>query len=90
MRQERKMAEWNQIGKVLLFTGLGLALVGGLLVLGSKVLTRDRTPWLGRLPGDIRIERKGFSCYVPLVTSILVSLILTLLLNLIVRLFRRQ
>jgi hypothetical protein len=84
------MADWNQIGRTLLLVGLGLALMGGLLILGTRFLDRERFPWLGRLPGDIRIERKGFSCYFPLATSILVSLILTLLLNLIVRLLRRQ
>jgi hypothetical protein len=77
------MTEWSQIGRLLLFLGLGLALVGGLLVLGSKL------PWLGRLPGDIHVQRKGFSCAFPLATSILVSLVLTVLLNIIVRLLRR-
>ena len=80
------MSDWNQIGRLLLVMGLGLALIGGLLILGAKLINTDR---LGRLPGDIRIERKGFSCYFPLATSILVSLVLTLLLNLIVRLLRR-
>jgi hypothetical protein len=83
------MADWNQIGRLLLLVGLGIALMGGLLVLGSRFLNKESLPWLGRLPGDIRIERKGFSCYFPLATSILISLVLTLLLNLIVRLLRR-
>ena len=83
------MTEWNQIGRLLLFAGLGIALLGGLLILGSTLGKENRIPWLGRLPGDIRVERKGFSCYFPLATSILVSLVLTLLLNLIVRLLRR-
>jgi hypothetical protein len=83
------MAGWNQIGKLLLFMGLGLALVGGLLLLGTRLLRGGALPWLGRLPGDIRIEGKGFSCYLPLATSILVSLILTVLLNLVIRLLRR-
>jgi DUF2905 family protein len=47
-------------------------------------------PWitklgLGRLPGDLRIEREGFGFYFPLTTSLIVSLVLTLL----VWLFRR-
>ena len=84
------MSEWSLIGRLLLFLGLGLAFFGGLLVLGSKLLESNVIPWLGRLPGDIRVERKGFSCYIPLATSILVSLVLTVLLNLIVRLLRRQ
>jgi len=83
------MADWTQIGKLLLFLGLGIALLGGALVVGTKLLADDKLPWLGRLPGDIRIERKGFSCYFPLATSILFSLLLTLVLNIVVRLLRR-
>jgi hypothetical protein len=84
------MTDWNQMGRLLLVMGLGLALMGGLLILGAQLVNKERLPWLGRLPGDIRIERKGFSCYFPLATSILVSLMLTIVLNLIVRLLRRQ
>jgi hypothetical protein len=46
-------------------------------------------PWLGRLPGDIRIEREGFGCFIPIVTSILLSLLLTVLLNVVIRLLNR-
>jgi hypothetical protein len=83
------MNQWNQVGKLLLFAGLTLGALGGLLMLGSKLGGENRVPWIGNLPGDIRIQRKGFSCYFPLATSILVSLGLTLLLNVIVRLLRR-
>ncbi|MES2534308.1 MAG: DUF2905 domain-containing protein [Pseudomonadota bacterium] len=42
-------------------------------------------PWLskfpfGRLPGDIRIVREGYSFYFPITTSVLVSLVITLIL----------
>jgi hypothetical protein len=83
------VAGWDQVGKLLLIAGIGLALLGGLLILGARFLNGERPPWLGQLPGDIRIERKGFSCYFPLVTSILISLLLTVVLNIIVRLLRR-
>jgi hypothetical protein len=83
------MAGWNQMGKLLLLLGVGLALLGGALILGSKVLQGTKIPWLGRLPGDIRIQRGGFSCYFPLATSIIVSLLLTVVLNVIVRLLKR-
>ena len=51
-------------------------------------------PWLarlglGRLPGDVRIERPGFDFYFPLGSSILVSIVLSLLLILIAWLWRR-
>jgi hypothetical protein len=71
------------IGKVLMGIGVALVLLGGLLWLLSKV------PFLGRLPGDIRIERPGFTCLIPLVSSIILSIVLTLLLNLIARLINR-
>jgi hypothetical protein len=83
------MADWTQIGKLLLFLGIGLALLGGVLIVGAKLFADEKLPWLGKLPGDIRIERKGFSCYFPLATSILISLLLTLVLNIVVRLLRR-
>ena len=69
----------SELGRILLFVGLGLALLGGLLLLGGKV------PGLGRLPGDIVYRRGNFTFYFPLATSILLSLLLTLLLSL----FRR-
>lgn len=69
----------NTFGKTLIFFGLLLAALGLLLTLGSKL------PWLGRLPGDIYINRGNFSFYFPLTTSIIVSVIITLVLYL----FRR-
>jgi len=83
------MADWTQIGKLLLVLGLGLALLGGVVIVGARFLSDGKLPWLGRLPGDIRIERGGFSCFFPLATSIVISLLLTILLNVVVRLLRR-
>ena len=83
------MSEWSQIGKLLLATGLGLALLGGLFILGARLLGGDHLSWLGQLPGDIRIQRKGFSCFFPLATSILISLVLTVLLNLVIHWLQR-
>jgi hypothetical protein len=81
------MADWSQIGKTILVIGVILAVLGGAIILGTRFLGAPK--WLGRLPGDIRIERKGFSCYFPLATSILLSLLLTVVLNIIARLLRR-
>lgn len=62
----------------------------GLLVLGGLIWVVGRAGFpLGRLPGDLRIERDGFSFYFPLASSIIVSIALTLLLNLLARLLKR-
>ena len=63
----------NEVGKVLLWIGLALAGLGGLLWLGPKV------PWLGRLPGDISVEQPNFRFYFPLTTCIIASVLVTLL-----------
>jgi hypothetical protein len=83
------MASWSQLGKLLLVAGLGLALLGGLFLLGARLLEGKAIPGLGRLPGDIRIETRRVSCYFPLATSIVLSLLLTLVLNILVRLWKR-
>jgi hypothetical protein len=67
------------IGKFLILLGLIVAGVGGLLLFTGKI------PWIGRLPGDIIIQRRNFTFYFPLATSILLSLILTLVFWLIGR-----
>ncbi|MBA3725201.1 MAG: DUF2905 domain-containing protein [Armatimonadetes bacterium] len=61
------------MGRLLLFAGLGIAGLGLLLMLGHAA------PGLrvGRLPGDIRVEREGFSFYFPLTTMVLASLALS-------------
>jgi len=68
-----------ELGKML------MALGGILLIAGAVMMLGGRLPWLGRLPGDIAIERENFRFYFPIGTSILVSILLTL----IVWLFRR-
>ena len=65
----------NQLGRSLIIVGVLLAVVGLVLLVAGKL-------GLGRLPGDVVIERKNFSVYVPVVTSIVVSIVLTLLANL--------
>ena len=56
-----------------MIAGAVLLLVGALLSAGARL------PWLGRLPGDIVIERDNFRFYFPLATSILISIILTMI-----------
>ncbi len=66
--------------------GKFLIIAGGLMVvLGLILLYAGRVPYLGRLPGDIVIERKNFTLYFPIATSILLSVIFTLILWLLNR-----
>ena len=65
--------EIQHIGKVLIILGVIIIAIGGLLLLSGRL------PWIGRLPGDILIQKKNFTFYFPLATSILLSLLLTLI-----------
>lgn len=63
----------SEIGKFLILLGILIIIVGLLLTFIGKI------PILGKLPGDIVIERRNFVFYFPLGTSILLSIILSLL-----------
>jgi hypothetical protein len=65
-------------GKMLLVIGVLVVAVGVALIVADRL-------GLGRLPGDLVIERKGFRLYAPLATSLLVSLVLTVLANWLLR-----
>ncbi len=73
------MGELQPLGRVLIVLGLGLVVAGLLLSFGGRI------PWLGRLPGDIVIERPGFRFYFPLATSLLLSLLVSAVLWLLRR-----
>lgn len=70
----------SDIGKILMVIGLGIAMLGGLIWLSGRL----NLP-LGRLPGDIRIERDNFKFYFPLATCMLLSAVLTLVMWLLRR-----
>jgi len=63
----------NDIGKALIGIGIALIVLGALFLLGGKL------PWLGRLPGDIRIEREHFRFYFPVTTCLIISVVVMLL-----------
>jgi hypothetical protein len=75
------MSDHAGFGWMLLILGLVIAGVGLVWILAPSI------PWLGRLPGDIRIERENVRFYFPLVTCLLLSLALSLVVWL-VRWFR--
>ncbi|HZR46135.1 MAG TPA: DUF2905 domain-containing protein [Candidatus Manganitrophaceae bacterium] len=61
-----------EIGRTLIFLGLVIVAVGAVVLLLGKV------PGIGKLPGDILIQRKNFTFYFPIATSILLSILLSL------------
>jgi hypothetical protein len=73
------LPELQQTGRVLIFAGILIIVLGVLFLFGDKI------PLIGKLPGDIYIKRKNFTFYFPIVTSILISLIISL----IIYLFRK-
>ncbi|MCD5409006.1 DUF2905 domain-containing protein [Candidatus Bipolaricaulota bacterium] len=68
------MGGLSELGKALVLLGIGLVILG--LLLWGKL------PFLGRLPGDIRIERDGLVIYIPLASMLLLSLVLSLIFSL--------
>jgi hypothetical protein len=67
------------IGRLLIIGGVLLAVIGVLLVVAPNI------PFLGRLPGDIRVDSDNVRVFIPLGTMLVVSVVLTILLNLIAR-----
>ncbi len=66
--------------------GKFLVMIGGVVVLLGAILWSGLAPrWLGRLPGDIRIEREHGAFYFPIVTCIIISFVLSLVFSI----FRR-
>lgn len=70
-------------------TGKYIIAFGGLIVLVGAVVYffGNKLHWIGRLPGDIRIERENFRFYFPMTTMILFSVLLTLIVNFLRKLF---
>jgi hypothetical protein len=73
-----------QFARALMILGVLILVAGGLLYLAAKM----NLP-LGRLPGDIILQRGNFTCIFPLATSILLSVLLTFLLRLLVKYLNR-
>ncbi len=69
----------GDLGKVLVFVGLLLVVLGVIFSLGAKI------PWLGQLPGDITFRKGNLTVDFPLATSLLSSVILTVVLYLLKR-----
>lgn len=69
----------TSLGKLLIIFG------GAIVILGVLLLVANKIPFLGSLPGDIKLEKGNYKFYFPITTCIVLSILLTLLL----RMFRR-
>jgi len=72
----------SETGKWIIGIGVIIILVGVIIY-----FFHDKLNWIGRLPGDIRIERENFKFYFPITTMILLSLLGTLIIWLIRKFF---
>ena len=72
----------SQTGKWIIIAGVIVVIIGVIIYFFS-----DKLNWLGKLPGDIHIEKDNFRFYFPVVTMIIVSIILTILINIFKKFF---
>jgi len=72
----------SDTGKYIIITGVLVVLLGVLIY-----FFHDKLSWIGRLPGDIRIEKENFKFYFPITTMIIFSLVITIIIQLIKRIF---
>lgn len=72
----------SDTGKIIIFIGLGVVVVGVLIY-----FFHDKLHWIGRLPGDIRVEKQNVRFYFPVTTMILLSLAVSGILALIRKFF---
>ncbi|MBA3674549.1 MAG: DUF2905 domain-containing protein [Chitinophagaceae bacterium] len=68
----------NTTGKYIIIIGIIIIVVGVIIY-----FFHDKLTWIGKLPGDIRVERENFKFYFPFTTMLLLSLAVTLIINLI-------
>ena len=72
----------SDTGKYIIIAGVIIVLLGVLIY-----FFHDKLGWIGRLPGDIRIERENFRFYFPITTMIIFSLVITVIIQLLKRIF---
>jgi hypothetical protein len=74
------MSEWHPIARLMVVGGVLFAVGGVLFQIAVRYL-----PWLGKLPGDVTIERGNVTVYAPVLSMIIISVFLTIVVNLAVR-----
>ena len=72
----------QNLGKIIIIAGIILVIAGLIIYFAG-----NRLDWIGRLPGDIRVEKENVKFYFPITTMVLASIILSILLWLIRKFF---
>jgi hypothetical protein len=72
----------QQTGKIIITGGILIVMIGIIIY-----FFHDYFKWIGKLPGDIRIEKDNFRFYFPISTMIIFSLILTIIITIIKKIF---
>ncbi|NTU58799.1 MAG: DUF2905 domain-containing protein [Chlorobiaceae bacterium] len=80
--------EFSSIGKMLIFIGASIAILGFLIVFAQKSGGNGLFGWFGNLPLDIRINRENFRLYFPIGSSIILSIILSVIIGIINKFIR--
>jgi hypothetical protein len=70
----------SQSGKYIIVTGIIIVIIGVVIYFFSNKLN-----WIGRLPGDIRIEKENFRFYFPITTMIIASILVSVIIQIIKR-----
>ena len=73
----------SSLGKWIIIAGICLVVVGVIIY-----FFHDKLNWIGRLPGDIRVEKENFRFYFPITTMILFSVVVSLVIFFVKKLFR--
>ncbi|MBS1918031.1 MAG: DUF2905 domain-containing protein [Bacteroidetes bacterium] len=72
----------SETGKYIILIGAAVVLIGVIIY-----FFHDKLHWIGRLPGDIRIEKENFRFYFPITTMIIISIVVSLLFRIIRKFF---
>ena len=70
----------SEVGKYVIIGGVMIVLIGVIIY-----FFHDKLGWIGRLPGDIRIERENFRFYFPITTMIIFSILATAIILIVKR-----
>ncbi len=72
----QNISDMQELGRILILIAAITGIIGLLLFFSNKI------PFIGRLPGDIIVQKKNFTFYFPLATSVILSIILSMFFNL--------